>query len=92
MKTTDELITGEVERLDNRLGLAQLLRHQLKKVFPDHWSFLLGEVALYTFIILILTGIFLSLFFHPSMQEVVYHGSYKKLDGVEMSDAYASTV
>ncbi|MGH3320659.1 MAG: cytochrome bc1 complex cytochrome b subunit, partial [Streptosporangiaceae bacterium] len=42
--------------------------------------------------VLILTGIFLSLFFHPSMQEVVYHGSYKKLDGVEMSDAYASTV
>ena len=48
----------------------------MRKVFPDHWSFMLGEIALYSFIILILTGRFLTLFFQPSMTEVVYHGSY----------------
>ena len=64
----------------------------LRKIFPDHWSFLLGEIALYSFIILLLTGTFLTLFFQPSMTEVVYHGSYTHLDGVKMSEAYASTL
>ncbi len=64
----------------------------MRKVFPDHWTFLLGEIALYSFIILILTGIFLTLFFQPSMTQVVYHGSYTKLDGVRMSQAYESTL
>ena len=44
------------------------------------------------FIILLLTGTFLTLFFQPSMTEVVYHGSYIHLDGVKMSEAYASTL
>ncbi|MGH3097043.1 MAG: cytochrome bc1 complex cytochrome b subunit, partial [Streptosporangiales bacterium] len=61
-------------------------------LFPDHWSFMLGEIALYSFIILILTGIFLTFFYTPSLEEVVYHGSYAKLDGVTMSEAYASTI
>jgi ubiquinol-cytochrome c reductase cytochrome b subunit len=61
-------------------------------VYPDHWTFLLGEIALYSFVILLLTGTFLSLFFVPSMNEVVYHGSYVKLDGIKMSEAYASTL
>ncbi|HYZ52022.1 MAG TPA: ubiquinol-cytochrome c reductase cytochrome b subunit [Streptosporangiaceae bacterium] len=78
--------------LDDRLHAARGVRTLLRKIFPDHWSFLLGEVALYSFIILILTGIFLTLFFQPSMTEVVYHGSYTKLDGVRMSQAYASTL
>ena len=60
----------------------------MRKIFPDHWSFLLGEIALYSFIILLLTGTFLTLFFQPSMTDVVYHGSYTKLDGVHMSQAY----
>ena len=64
----------------------------MRKVFPDHWSFLLGEIALYSFIILLLTGTFLALFFVPSHGEVVYHGSYVKLDGIKMSEAYASTL
>src|SRR5947207_15783979 len=62
------------------------------KVFPDHWSFLLGEIALWSFVILLLTGTFLSLFFVPSMTEVTYHGSYMKLDGIKVSEAYASTL
>ena len=78
--------------LDDRFRGAKGVRTFLKKVFPDHWTFLLGEIALYSFIILLLTGTFLTLFFKPSMTDVVYHGTYTKLDGVRMSEAYASTL
>jgi ubiquinol-cytochrome c reductase cytochrome b subunit len=78
--------------LDDRFRGARGTRVFLRKVFPDHWSFLLGEIALYSFIILLLTGTFLTLFFQPSMTDVVYHGSYHNLDGVRMSEAYASTL
>ena len=77
---------------EERLGLAGGARKQLNKVFPDHWSFMMGEIALYSFIILILTGTFLTFFFDASMAEVRYNGSYVPLDGVEMSRAYASTL
>jgi len=78
--------------LDERLGAATLLRRALNKVFPNHWSFLLGEIALYSFIILLLTGTFLALFFDPSMTEVVYDGSYTPLRGEAMSQAYATSL
>ncbi|MDQ1702471.1 MAG: ubiquinol-cytochrome c reductase cytochrome b subunit, partial [Frankiaceae bacterium] len=68
------------------------LRKQMNKVFPDHWSFLLGEIALYSFIILLLTGVYLTLFFDSSPQEVIYSGSYIPLKGVRMSAAYNSTL
>ncbi|GAA3782533.1 cytochrome bc1 complex cytochrome b subunit [Streptomyces chiangmaiensis] len=77
---------------DGRLGIHSLGRQYLRKVFPDHWSFLLGEVCLYSFVVLVLTGTYLTLFFHPSMTEVTYHGSYVPLNGIRMSDAYASTL
>lgn len=76
--------------LDDRTGAASFMRSALNKVFPDHWSFMLGEVALYTFIILVLTGTFLSLFFDASVGETVYEGSYAPLRGVEVSHAYNS--
>jgi ubiquinol-cytochrome c reductase cytochrome b subunit len=78
--------------LDARFRGARGVRVLLRKVFPDHWTFLLGEIALYSFIILLLSGTFLSLFFQPSMTDIVYHGSYTHLDGVRMSEAYASTL
>ena len=78
--------------LDGRLGIYSAAKNNLRKIFPDHWSFMLGEICLYSFIILILTGIYLTLFFQPSMAEVVYHGSYTPLDGISMSEAYKSTV
>ena len=68
------------------------MRVLMRKVFPDHWSFMLGEIALWSFVILLLTGTFLSLFFTPSMTDVTYHGSYVKLDGIRMNEAYASTL
>ncbi|MFG3054093.1 cytochrome bc complex cytochrome b subunit [Kitasatospora sp. NPDC048239] len=77
---------------DGRLGIYALSRSNLRKIFPDHWSFMLGEICLYTFIIIILTGVWLTLFFVPSMGEVIYEGSYIPLKGIQMSQAYASTV
>src|ERR1700755_1607912 len=77
---------------DQRYHLAKGLRHQMNKVFPTHWSFLLGEIAMYSFIILLITGVYLSLFFDPSMTEVTYQGVYQPLRGVEMSKAFASTL
>ncbi|MGP2442746.1 cytochrome bc1 complex cytochrome b subunit [Streptomyces sp. JW3] len=78
--------------LDRRLPLASAARAALRKAFPDHWSFLLGELALYSFVVLLLTGVWLTLFFQPSMSEVVYRGSYVPLRGVRMSEAFESTL
>ncbi|WP_398930656.1 cytochrome bc complex cytochrome b subunit [Streptomyces sp. 130] len=80
------------EAVDARLPLAGAARSLLRKAFPDHWSFLLGEFALYSFIVLLLTGVYLTLFFQPSMAESVYTGSYGPLRGVRTSEAYASTL
>jgi quinol---cytochrome-c reductase cytochrome b subunit len=77
---------------DGRLGIYSLAKVNMRKIFPDHWSFMLGEVALYSFVIIILTGVYLTLFFHPSMNEVNYSGSYVPLQGIRMSEAYASTM
>ncbi|GAA2932825.1 cytochrome bc complex cytochrome b subunit [Streptomyces thioluteus] len=77
---------------DGRLGIYSLAKANMRKIFPDHWSFMLGEVCMYSFVIIILTGIYLTLFFHPSMNEVVYHGSFVPLQGVRMSEAFKSTV
>jgi ubiquinol-cytochrome c reductase cytochrome b subunit len=89
---TERALEGTGRWLDDRFHGARGFRVLFRKIFPDHWTFLLGEIALYTFIILLLTGTFLTLFFQPSMTEVVYHGSYTHLDGVHMSEAYASTL
>ncbi|WP_371659239.1 cytochrome bc complex cytochrome b subunit [Streptomyces sp. NBC_00280] len=90
---------GEVprgERLadwaDGRLGLYALAKANMRKVFPDHWSFMLGEICLYSFLVLILTGVYLTLFFEPSGVEVVYNGTYTPLNGVIMTRAYESTL
>jgi ubiquinol-cytochrome c reductase cytochrome b subunit len=78
--------------LDDRFHGARGFRVLFRKIFPDHWTFLLGEIALYSFIIELLTGTFLTFFFKPSMTELTYHGSYTQLNGVRMSEAYASTL
>ncbi len=81
-----------IEELDDRLGLAKGGRVFLDKIFPDHWSFMLGEIALYSFIVIIATGIFLTLYYVPSQTELVYHGAYAPLRGQTVTAAYASTV
>ncbi|MFE3293018.1 cytochrome bc complex cytochrome b subunit [Rhodococcus sp. NPDC059234] len=80
------------ENLDSRYHLASGMRKQINKVFPTHWSFMLGEIALYSFVILLISGVYLTLFFDPSMAEVVYDGAYQPLRGVEMSRAYETAL
>ncbi|MBB5933426.1 cytochrome bc1 complex cytochrome b subunit [Streptomyces zagrosensis] len=77
---------------DSRLGVYSLAKANLRKIFPDHWSFMIGEICLYSFIIIILTGVYLTMFFNPSMGEIVYHGDYVPMQGIRMSEAYASTL
>ncbi|SIM82869.1 cytochrome b [Micromonospora cremea] len=87
------MITDRLARaLDDRLRLSPITRRALVKVFPDHWSFMLGEIALYSFIALILTGVYLTFFFDASSADRVYRGAYAPLDGATTSAAYASTV
>ncbi|MEY3926212.1 MAG: hypothetical protein RIS16_163, partial [Actinomycetota bacterium] len=74
--TARERVAGTVANyVDERTGAAKWMRKNLQKVFPDHWSFMLGEIALYSFVILLLSGTFLSFWFDPSMQHVTYKGS-----------------
>ena len=85
-------IEDPVRFIDERTSAAPLLRKGMRYLFPDHWSFLLGEVALYSFIVLIATGIYLALFFDPSTAKTVYHGPYRPLDGASMSVAFKSVL
>jgi ubiquinol-cytochrome c reductase cytochrome b subunit len=78
--------------IDDRLGTSRFVSETLNKIFPDHWSFLLGEIALYAFVVLVLTGVFLTFFFNPSLTERVYRGAYEPLRGVKVSDAYHSVL
>jgi ubiquinol-cytochrome c reductase cytochrome b subunit len=71
--------------VDQRVGAARPIRKALDYIFPDHWSFLLGEIALYAFVVLIGTGTFLAFFFEPSSATTT-------LDGETVSHAYASAI
>ncbi len=77
---------------EERIGAARGIRWAMRYVFPDHWSFLLGEIALYSFIVLVVTGIFLTLYYQPGDAQVVYHGSYPPLYGTQMSEAFRSVL
>ncbi|MEV7972053.1 ubiquinol-cytochrome c reductase cytochrome b subunit [Cellulomonas sp. NPDC089187] len=78
--------------LDQRTGIGGAVKEFARKIFPDHWSFLLGEVALYSFVVLLISGTFLTMFFVPSMNEVHYDGPWEAMQGVQMSEAFASTL
>ncbi|RNE62333.1 cytochrome bc1 complex cytochrome b subunit [Cryobacterium tepidiphilum] len=78
--------------LDERTSVSTVVKELGRKIFPDHWSFLLGEVALYSFVVILLSGSFLTFFFQASMAEVVYDGSYVPLKGIDMSAAMSSTL
>ncbi|HYG92264.1 MAG TPA: ubiquinol-cytochrome c reductase cytochrome b subunit, partial [Nocardioides sp.] len=77
---------------DERLGLGAMAKKNLRKVFPDHWSFMLGEIALWSFVVILLSGVFLTFWFKPSMAEATYNGSYDQLRGIHMSEAMATTL
>jgi ubiquinol-cytochrome c reductase cytochrome b subunit len=78
--------------LDERLGTTSFARVALRRVFPDHWSFLLGEIALYCLVVLVVTGVFLTFFYTPDTRAVVYNGPYAPLKGEQVSAAYNSTM
>ncbi len=78
--------------IDERTSISGLVKELGRKIFPDHWSFMLGEVALYSFVVILLSGTFLTFFFQPSMAEVTYGGSYVPLKGIQMSAAYSSAL
>ncbi len=86
------MITQTADWFDERLGIAKFTRKSLNKIFPDHWSFMLGEIAMYSFVILLFTGVFLTFFFVPSAKDIVYHGAYAPERGHTVSEAYASTL
>ncbi|NPC95464.1 cytochrome bc complex cytochrome b subunit [Nocardioides sp. zg-DK7169] len=77
---------------DERLGLAGMMKKNLRKVFPDHWSFMLGEIALWSFVVLLISGVFLTLWFKPTMAEIVYNGSYDQFRGMYVTEAFASSL
>ncbi|WP_261622950.1 cytochrome bc1 complex cytochrome b subunit [Nesterenkonia marinintestina] len=85
--------TGRIaDYVDQRVGGTSIVREFGRKIFPDHWTFMFGELALYSFLILILSGTFLTFWFDPSMSSTTYDGSYAPLQGVEMSVAYATAL
>ena len=85
-------VAGAANYLDERTSLSGFVKELGRKIFPDHWSFMLGEIALYSFVTLLISGVFLTMFFVPSMNEVHYEGPWPAMNGVEMSEAYASTL
>jgi ubiquinol-cytochrome c reductase cytochrome b subunit len=91
-KKSNALLNAGLDGADVRYHGARPLRTAMNKVFPTHWSFMLGEVVLYSLIMLLLSGVYLTLFFDASMGETVYNGVYDKLRGVSMSMAYKSTL
>jgi len=94
--TEPALAPTELDRLvgwlDERTGFARLARTVLRKVFPDHWSFLLGEIALFCYVILVLTGVFLTFFFAADTRPVTYQGPYPPLKGADVSAAFDSVM
>ncbi len=88
----DSAIDSSLKWVDDRFGIAKSGRTFFDKIFPDHWSFMLGEIALYSFIVLLGTGVFVSLYYVPSGHEIIYHGSYPPLQGQQVSEAYASSI
>jgi quinol---cytochrome-c reductase cytochrome b subunit len=88
----EPVIRRAVRYVDTRTGTMPIVRKTLRYLFPDHWSFLLGEVALYAFIVLVATGTYLAFFFVDSTKQVTYHGPYTPLAGQHMSEAYRSVL
>ena len=85
-------VAGAANYIDERTSLSGLVKELGRKIFPDHWSFMLGEIALWSFVAVLLSGTFLTFFFQASMVETHYAGAFLPLRGVEMSAALDSTL
>ncbi|ADJ47469.1 ubiquinol-cytochrome C reductase cytochrome b subunit [Amycolatopsis mediterranei S699] len=91
-KSPAPVLAAPLRWAEDRIHFSGGLHTQLNKVFPGRWSFMLGEIALYSFVVLLISGTYLALFFDPSTTEVTYHGDYTPADGLQMSRAFASTL
>lgn len=89
---TGKAAAATADWLDQRTGVGVAVKGLARKLFPEHWSFMLGEIALYSFITLLISGVFLTMFFVPSSNEVTYTGPWTALQGTTMSAAFASTL
>ncbi|MFS0714589.1 cytochrome bc complex cytochrome b subunit [Microbacterium sp. 2P01SA-2] len=87
-----KFVGGVANYLDERTSISGLVKELGRKIFPDHWSFMLGEIALWSFVVVLLSGTFLTFFFEASMAETHYYGAYAPMRGLEMSAAMASTL
>lgn len=85
-------VGGAANYIDERTSLSGMVKELGRKIFPDHWSFMLGEIALWSFVVVLITGTFLTFFFQASMVETHYYGAYIPMRGIEMSAAMASTL
>jgi ubiquinol-cytochrome c reductase cytochrome b subunit len=101
MSTHQERLTADkrqkiekdtLDFVDDRLGSSKFLQSAMDKIFPDHWSFMVGEISMWCFVVLLITGTYLALYYSPSSAVVVYHGPYHPLDGQSMSASYASVL
>src|SRR6187549_363108 len=88
----NDAAAGTANWVDERTSIGSFIKYFARKLFPDHWSFMLGEIALYSFLVLVITGIFLTAFFVPSMTTVTYEGTFATMHGVQMSEAFESTL
>ncbi|MBA8816276.1 ubiquinol-cytochrome c reductase cytochrome b subunit [Microbacterium halimionae] len=78
--------------IDERTSLSGLVKELGRKIFPDHWSFMLGEIALWSFVVVLISGTFLTFFFQASMVPTHYAGAYIPMRGIEMSAALDSSL
>jgi ubiquinol-cytochrome c reductase cytochrome b subunit len=92
MSTTSIFSGRATNYVDDRVGSSKVINGMARKVFPDHWSFMLGEIALYTFVVLLITGTYLTFWYVPSMGLITYEGSYAPLVGQQVSEAFASSL
>ncbi len=86
------LVERYVDSVTGRTGGNSFVTKSLRKVFPSHFSFLWGELALYSFIVLLVTGTYLTLFYQGSQEVRTYTGSYEALQGQEVSAAFDSVM
>src|SRR5947207_1431968 len=57
-----------------------------QRVFPDHWTAMLGQIVVYSFVITVVSGLYLVWFYHPSVQRTTYQGPYVPLRGGDLGD------
>ena len=85
-------VTARVSAAVDGSRVGTVLRGLRTRAVPTHWSSTFAEVALYSFVVVLVTGVFLTFFYDPSNTVVTYDGSYLPLQGIDVSRAFDSTM